>query len=325
MKSIIFNSLIILCLTLFWSCGSEPADTTNNIDTDAIAGGDSDTSANTVAPIAVPRPDCAKAGTMLEGNEFWAENDQKLIRIVATEATKDATLGESHRVLQVYNSSNCELLQTETLPVDVSPDFAYRIAEITYNNDSKILAIQGFKKVYIYNVAEGKLYRSVVPKFINERYAEDAQSGQIKRLEVWENYLIGYAQDLGTFVFDMAKGQPEVLEPFAEFEILEGEKYHSMFLLKSKDNTYQAVLPNYDINTDEFKINPVLPEPLYLSNEINPRYRNNRFQLLREIISDSEKNMIAVDMKTNKRVELPADVSKMQNTKILEWLKKNQQ
>lgn len=323
MKSVFHNLLIVFFLTSLFACGSDTEDTTNNTNPDTEVGAKSDTTAAMPAPAEIQKPACEKVGTMLDGNEFWATDVNKLVRIVATDETKDPNLGESHRVLQVYDGANCELINQKVLPVDISADFAYSIADITYNTDSKMIAIQGFKKVYCYDIMKDKLFRAVEPTFINERFAEDAQSGQIKRLEVWEDYLIGYSQDMGSFVFNIENGQPEVVEPFAEFEILEGERYNSMFLLKSKDNTYQAIVPTYDVNTMEFKVNPILPEPLYISNEINPRYRNNRYQLLREVISETEKNIIAVDMKTGKRVELPADISKQKNTEILDWLKQN--
>lgn len=324
MKSTFHNFLAIFALIGFIACGGDTADTNDNTNPDTEVGSQTDTAAVAMPiPDAVKKPDCPKEGIMLDGNEFWAEDVNKLVRIVATDKTKDPNLGDSHRFLQVYDGENCELLDEKILPVDVSADFAYSIADITYNNKSKIVAIQGFKKIYCYDVLKGKMFQSVEPAFINERYAEDAQSGQIKRLEVWENYLIGYSQDMGSFVFSIEKGQPEVVEPFAEFEILEGERYSSMFLLKSKDNMYQAILPTYDVNTFEFKVNPILPEPMYINSTVNPKYQDNRFQLLKETVSDTEKNVIAVDMKNNQRVELPANVEKMKNTDILEWLKKN--
>jgi hypothetical protein len=323
MKSAFPNFLVVFALLSLFACGGNPADTTDNTNPITDVGANSDTTSSIPVPVEVQKPTCEKIGTMLEGNEFWAQDVNKLVRIVATEETKDPNLGDSHRVLQVYDGMNCQLMNEKILPVDVSADFAYTIADITYNNDSKIIAIQSFKKIYCYDILNDKLFRSVEPKFINERFAEDAQSGQIKRLEVWEDYLIGYAQDLGSFVFSVKDGQPTVVKPFAEFEILEGKHYSSMFLLKSKDNTYQAIVPTYDVNTAEFKVNPMLPEPLYISNTINPRYRNNRYQLLKEVVSDGEKNMIAVDMKTSRRVELPAAISKRKNTEILGWLKAN--
>ena len=317
MKSAFHNLLIIFALTSLFACGSDTTDTADNTNSSTEvgteAGAKSDTTTNIPVPAEIQKPACEKVGTMLDGNEFWAQNINKLVRIVE----------ESHRVLQVYNGVNCELIYQRVLPIDISADYAYSIDDITYNTDSKIIAIQGVKKIYCYDLMQDKLFRAVEPAFLNERFAEDAQSGQIKRLEVWEDYLIGYTQDMGSFVFSLENGQPEVLEPFAEYEVLEGERYNSMFLLKSKDDTYQAIVPTYDLNTMEFKVNPILPEPLYISSKINPRYRNNRFQLLREVISDTEKNIIAVDMKTSERVELPADISEEKNTDILVWLKKN--
>lgn len=323
MKSAFHNLLIVFALTSLFACGSDTTDTADNSNSDIKIGAKSDTTASMPIAAEIQKPACEKVGKMLDGNEFWAQNVNKLVRIAATDETKDANTEESHRVLQVYDGTDCKLIYQKVLPVDMSPDFAYSIADITYNTDSKIIAIQGVKKIYCYDLLQDKLFRAVEPTFLNERFAEDAQSGQIKRLEVWENYLIGYAQDMGSFVFSLENGQPEVVEPFAEYEILEGERYNSMFLLKSKNKTYQAIVPTCDVNTMEFKVNPILPEPLYISSVINPRYRNNRFQLLQEVISDTEKNVIAVDMKTSKRVELPAGISKQKNTEILAWLKGN--
>lgn len=240
---------------------------------------------------------------------------------MANEETEDAELGASHRVLQVIDGNNCELIKKEILPVSVSPDFAYYLAQINYNKGSEVIAICGYKEIFCYDIAAAKLFRSVTPQFMNERYDVDAQSGTIRRLELWEDYLIGYAQDRGSFVFNLRKGQPEKVMPFAEFEILEGEQYHSMFLLESKDNTFQAILPSYDANTREFMVNPIFSEPLYLNFQRNPKYQDNRFQLLVEVISDTEKNIHAVDMKNRTKVELPKEVMSMKNTKIIDWLK----
>ena len=83
----------------------------------------------------------------------------------------------------------------------------------------------------------------------------------------------------------------------AEFEITEGELYHTLFLLPSTYDTYQAILPSFDVNTQKFNINPMFEEPLYINSPVNPRYQNNRFQLLSETISATQKNIIAIDMK----------------------------
>ena len=56
------------------------------------------------------------------------------------------------------------------LPVDVSPDFPYFIiAEITYNNNSQLVAIHGFKLIYIYDVENRSLLPQLQPQYLSER------------------------------------------------------------------------------------------------------------------------------------------------------------
>jgi hypothetical protein len=289
---------------------SEPAD--NQIDTAPIT--------NTTLEV----PKCEVAGTVLDGNVFWAKEANLLVCVAANEETEDAELGDSHRILEIYDGSTCELIEKKILPINVSPDFAYKIADITYNNLNQIVAIVGFNSVYCYNAKTQILSESLTPQFLNERFVEDAQSGRIDHLEVWENYLIGYAQDMGTFVFDLTGNTPKSLEPFAEFEISEGELYNSMFLLKSGENAYQIILPQFDFDSEKLSIESLFKEPKNLDTEMNKRYRNNRFIILKENTTNDQ-TPIAVDMKTMQKVDLPVDILKKKNTEILEWLKAQNQ
>jgi len=313
-------------LTMTLSCGEFATQQDNSNaspgDTSAIADTSAPVSETTPIP---PRQHCEIAGKVLEHNQFWAKEANTLVCVVADKETEDAELGDSHRILEVYDTRTCELVERKVLPVNSSPDFPYYLAKITYNNSSKMVAIRGFDKIYCYDVEDRHLSTPIRPAFLNERYAEDAQSGMIKRLEVWENYLIGYAQDKGVFVFDMANRQrPQALMPFAEFEVLEGERYNSLFLLKSKNDTYQAILPSYNSNKGEFDIHPLFQKPKKMVTQINKRYRNNRFLILKEIRSDGTKRPIAVDMKKMERVLLPEEVASQKNTAIIEWVKRKQ-
>jgi hypothetical protein len=269
-------------------------------------------------------PKCEVAGTVLNGNVFWAKESNLLVCVAANEETKDAELGDSHRVLEIYDGSTCELMEKKVLPINISPDFPYKIADITYNNLNQIVAIVGFNSVYCYNAKTQILSESLTPQFLNERFAEDAQSGMINHIEVWENYLIGYAQDMGTFVFDLSGNTPKNLEPFAEFEISEGELYNSMFLLKSGENAYQIILPQFDFDSEKLSIESLFKEPKNLDTEMNKRYRNNRFIILKEKTT-SDQTPIAVDMKTMQKVDLPVEILKKKNTEILEWFKTQKQ
>lgn len=322
MKNIL-QFLIILNFGLFISCVSEGPTTNNDSTTSDTTEQPSDYQEDTPGVTTSPtKPTCETEGTVLDGNVFWAKEANILVCITAGAETKDEEYGDSHRILEVYNGENCELIEKTILSVNVSPDFPYYIADRSYNQVNQWIAIKGFDKIYCYDAKNQKLSAPLSPKFLNERYAEDAQSGMIKRLEVWEDYLIGYAQDMGVFVFDLSNGEAKSVEPFAEYEIVEGESYHSLFMLQSANNTAQVLFPSYDGN-DNFNINALLDKPRDLVTQMNRRFRDNRFIILKENQADGSQIPIAVDMKNQITVSLPEAVKVMKNTEIIDWLKQN--
>lgn len=261
--------------------------------------------------------DCKTAGQMLEGNAIWLHDIDLWVCIVADSTTYDADYGDSHRVLEVYDTKTCERIERKVLPVNVSPDFAYFLAEITYNHTSRLVAIRGFSTVYIYDGTARKLLPPLKPKYVAERYGEDAQSGMIQRLELWEKYLVGYARDYGAFAFDLNDLQkPKAVLPYAEFKT-EIEEYNALFLLPSASGGMQAIVPVFDMEKDEFIINPLLPEPIPLKTETTRSARNNRYLVLR----DGENSAIAVDMQTCKRIDLPSDIAAQPTQKVLQWIR----
>jgi hypothetical protein len=266
-------------------------------------------------------PDCQLGGKMLEGNRFYSREQNLLIAIVADSSTYDENLGDSHRVLEIYDSRTCERIDRKELPVNVSPDFPYYIAEITYNKAHQLVGIRGFGNIFCYDVESRSLLAPLEPKFKNERYGVDAQSGMIKRLEVWEDYLIGYAQDYGTFAFDLGnKAQPEPVLPFAEFE--SEERFYSLFLLPLDNGNFQAIMPDYDIEADQFAVNPMLTQPAALSTNVSAAARNNRYLVLRQT---SEGNAaVAFDLLRRQRIELPDNVKTQRTQDVLSWIRSNQ-
>ncbi len=312
----------LLLVTLHFSCGSEP--TTSNGEVPQPEGTDTTTTtAEAPTPIAPSRPTCKLVGSTLEGNMFWASSDDRFVVISAEEETKDKDLGESHRILSVYDGQ-CKQLFREVLPVNFSPDYPYYLTDITYNKVSKQVGIRGWYNFYLLDLATLKLSTPLTPKYLNERYAEDAQSGSIKRLELWENYIVGYAASKGPFVFDInAPGQPTPVLPSAEFPIVKGENYSSMFLLKSTngEDTYQALAPDYDYEKEEFSLNVLFESPKRFSTAINKSFRNNRFIILMEKGDGARGTNYAVDMKNRKTVDLPVEVAAKKDTEIIAWLK----
>lgn len=261
---------------------------------------------------------CEIQGELLEENELWLKDHGKLICIIADSSTYDPKFGLSHRIIEVFNTFNCELELKLTLPVNLSPDYAYFLADINYNNESKIVAIKGAKTVYCLDLETKKMLPLLTPSFKGKRENVDANSGNIIRLELWEDFLVGFAQDYGTFVFDLDKnGKAQAILPFAEYK--SGEtNFNSLFLLASNNNKYQAILPQYDWEEETFSINPIFEEPLNISTDIQKSALDNQFIVLRQ---SEEQGALLVDMKARSNRKLPTELLDKPTKDILSWIK----
>ncbi len=267
------------------------------------------------------KPDCQVAGTFLEGNELWLKERNRLLYILADSTTQDQDLGESHRVLAIYNTKDCSLVDRQVLPIDESADFPYYIAEINYNNLSQLVAIKGSRTIYCYDLQREQLLKVLRPNFKNKRLAVDTSAGMINRLEVWENYLIGYADQYGAFVFKLEKGEnPRAILPAAEYALGENN-FSSLFLLTSAGGKYQAIIPSYDYDAEKFKINPLFQVAKTIDANIPSNIQDNRFLILKEKESTIP---IAIDMRAQASVDLPAEMQAAKTKAILEWLQTTQ-
>ncbi len=309
LQKIIFVSFLLICIS---SCReSSPNNTPTNNPPEVKTP-----STTQPIPTITKKKDCEIQRKILEGNQKLVDGKNTLVCIVADEK-------ESHRILEIYNTSTCELIKSEMLPINISPDFPYLIADIIYNKNSHLVAIKGYGAIYCYDVENQKLMDALIPDFLNERIAVDASSGSIKHLEVWENYLIGYATDIGAFVFDLTDtANPKNLLPAAEFDLSEGEgeDFTSLFFLKSQNgkNTYQAISPNYDYDNFKFQINPLFETPKDIEISIPKKDQDNRFIILKL----KDKSVFVVDMETQKNVALPDQIKNKTTQEILKWLKK---
>ena len=266
--------------------------------------------------------DCELAEKMLENNTLWLREQEILVAIVADSTTYDAEYGDGHRVFVAYDTKNCEQIAREVLPINESPDFPYYLAEINYNNLSQLVAIKGFTKVFCFDLGKKQLLPQLEPEYKSERYGSDASAGMIQRLEIWEDYLIGYAQEFGPFAFDLSNtAQPQEVLPFAEYEMPE-QGFASLFLLDMDQEGVQIIMPGFDQGKGEFALNPILDTPKKVSTNIPANARNNRFLVLRE---DNEgRTPIALDLKKHQVMELPADVASKKTQDILNWMKGQQ-
>jgi hypothetical protein len=308
---------IFLVISLLTACGGETSSGTvagedqNSSDTTSMTESDLRT---TDLPVS---HDCTITNDVLEGNQLWVRDANTLIAITADSTTLDEDFGASHRVLEIYNTETCEQIGREVLPVNVSPDFPYFIAEITYNNESDLVGIRGARTIYIYDIANHRLLPPLEPQYLSKRLSEDAQSGNILRLEVWENYLIGFAEDEGTFAFDLDNAEtPKAILPIAEFKTAETE-YIPLFAFSSGDGMTQLTLPAYNRETDEYSINALYPAPQNINTTLAANVRNNRYIVLRK--NDGNKLAIAIDMLNRKLLDVPAEVATQSAQQVLQW------
>jgi hypothetical protein len=323
MNSMRFFSIMLFAVSCFFlvSCGGETT-TTSSSTTDTTETTTDDPSTTDTYDQVDTEPithDCAIKNETLEDNQVWVRERNKLVVITADSSTLDPDYGPSHRVVEVYNTEDCSLISRNVLPINISPDFPYYLAKISYSNATGFVAIKGFGDIILYDLENDKLLSAIKPSFRYERMADDAQSGMIQRVEVWENYLIGFAQDMGSFAFDLSdRANPKAVLAEAEFKAEEG--FSSLFMLPTADNKFQILIPEYNSDEDQFAINPMLEEPKEISNQIVDGARNNRHLVLRE--KNTERTPYAFDLQTQTKVDLPSDVAKKGTKAILDFVKK---
>jgi len=326
---ILQHLLIASSFLAFIGCGgsSDPStttDSTTDVDTTATTT-DTATPEEYAQSRSLPEPEswnCEFPGEVLEDNQVWVQETNSVVAITADSTTYDTDLQTpSYRILTVLDAQTCEVKKREVLPINVSADFPYFLASINYNNTSNLVAIRGFNDFYIYDTRAQELSRPLSPEYKGERYMEDAQSGRILRLEVWEHYLVGYVEDKGAFVYDLTVPQSaKQIMPFSEYQ-MPNSLYSSLFMLESNGNESQALIPSYDFTEREFDINPLFEEPLALNTQVQKSALNNRYLVLRR--QNQERSAVVIDMETQKRIDLPADIATQQTQAILDWVRGN--
>lgn len=266
-------------------------------------------------------PPCPTPGKVLQGNQLYDAESNHWIVIRADSSTYDANLGDSHRILEIYEAGTCNLLFQQVLPINESPDFPYYLSQFIYNKVSRLVGIRGDKLVYFFDLSSNKLSPAMKPKFVQQRYAADAQSGRILHLETWEQYLVGYARDYGAFVFDLRNSaRPMAMLPSMEYQ-LPDDSYSSVFLLPSgQEQLRQVLLPYYDYQQRQFQLNAMLQQPQELSLQNS---RDQRFLLI-DFPQDEQKAKLAVDLKTRKSTELDAQRANQPASQVFEWMKTNE-
>ena len=319
MRSSIFSlGTLLLAVFFLTTCGDVPSTSSSGEQGTEDPTVETPTTDGDETPTIAP-PDCTIDGEVLEGNQLW-NSQLDLLVVIKALPSEDGII--SHRTLEVLDGRSCEVKFTTQLEENISPDYPYYLADIQYNSVHHFVGIQGHSHLYIFDLANDFKMTRLQPEFLQERELADAQSGMLQRLEVWESYLLGYAQDMGTFAFDLDEGtEINPILPFAEWRNTDDGQYHSLFLMASEGGGQQAILPNFDFDEDSFMINPLFQQPQALSTNVQRSARNNRFLILRGEGDASQ--VYPIDMKNRQVVELPQDVAGEGTQRILEWLRRN--
>jgi hypothetical protein len=269
---------------------------------------------------------CVSSGEVLDGNAIHTQRAGLLVCIAADSTLSEESGIPEHRVLEVYNTKdNCKLVDRVMLPQGPSPDYPYYLAEINYNSARQLVGVKGFDQIFCYDLEARKLMDPLTPAYLSERSMMDAQSGQILHLEVWEEYLIGYAQDMGIFVFNLKKeGGPEPLLPVAEYSDSQAG-IQPLFLLPSAGNSFQAILPTYDPNEEALIVYPLFRNPVLMNASAANVQADGQVVILDAVRpSESETGeKVLVDLSTRKLLKLPDALQQSTEGKIVEWWEQN--
>lgn len=308
----IFGSF--LCLL---SCKSEPAPVSSTppkvVDT---------TSRKDSQPtVAIPTShDCVVRGKMMEDNDFWIPKEELWICVVADDITRDQDFGDSYRIFDVYDTKSCRQIKRKVLPVNNSPDFPWYIFQNTYEETNQVVCTSGFEFTFCFDVENRELLPRMKPTFLLPRNALDAQSGMTQSMAIYERYLLGYAQDLGFFAYDLNdKKEVKDFLPVAEYHFKAINQFHSLFLIPMGDK-YQAIIPDFDVNSGEISFLPLLEKPLTVDPTVAKNVRNNRFQIFKDLeLPNGSK--IAFDLQQKIVVNLPSKIATLPVGKVLAYLK----
>lgn len=265
----------------------------------------------------ISKPDCVVKGHILPANQIHLPEKDRIVSILADSTTFDKKFGDSHRKITVHDTKLCEPIIELTLPVNSSPDFPYYLAPTPTSSESNLVLIKGKNTIHCLNVITKEVLPTLSPKFKTTRMAQDAQSGTILQVTQWGNYIIGYAQDMGCFVFQTQEQQaPKLLLPYSEYPISETH-FNSLFLLTTSSNKTQAILPTYDWETNTLSINPLFQEVLNLSSPIKSALNNQYL-----VFKSSKGKVFGVDAKAAKRIDLPKEIQSKKVKEIIDWMKK---
>ncbi len=268
-------------------------------------------------PVAAIYVECKTSNKTLPENILRLPMKNISAFIGANESTNDKDLGESHRVFEVKSGPLCELLFSQTLPVNVSVDFPYYLSEEAANEKLGLIGIRGFHDANVFDINAKKLFSNLKPKFLTKREAADATSGMISHLFFDENFLYGYAVDFGVFAFDMKQNGSPLL-PIAEFAETQ------LFGLNRGNNQVDIMIPivTFDENgTLDLKLKNIFERTVTINPALKFKFQNGKYILFKEKMGASPTNHLVVNMEKKERLNLPKEIAESSIQKVMDYLK----
>ena len=319
--------LYIAFFILFAACASDtavenaPAVTTPTdakVDLEVVQGKDKIDAVQEFTITSFKKLNCKVEGEVLENNQKWIPERDRLIAIVADKSTEDPDFGESHRLVRVYDSEACEVIFKQELPVNVSPDYPYYLMGVD-SMDRRLVGILGTGQFYVYDLDNNLISPALKPQFKGQRYLDDAQSGNILQMETIGRYVVGYSEDIGPFVYNLTiPKSPKQEQPIAEYKVSERD-FSSLFLLKAEEGKQYAILPEYNAENRSFALNTLTEEATPMSSQLTKSGKDTRYVVLRT--TGTKPTAVAVDMQTKKRIALPAAIATKNTQEVLAWVK----
>jgi len=112
---------------------------------------------------------------------------------------------------------------------------------------------------------------------------------------------------------------PKPILSYAEYQLGENS-FNSLFLLPSQSDKYQAILPSFDWEEENFSINPIFKTPLAINPAVQKSALDNDYVVLRK---KNNKEALVIDMKTMKNKTLPSTLLDKNTKEILTWARKH--
>jgi len=246
--------------------------------------GDSQSSPTEASTVSPPRDTCQISVTNLPGNRYTDFIAEEQVVLRAPEGARWQ--------LEVYNLFTCETKAVYPLPPNNSVDYPYYLADLNYNNNTRIVGIRGHREFFVVDLAAQKLGDPIRPVYPKGRLA-DVESGSIQHLEVWEDYLVGTTQDWGPFVFRLDGTSPQAVLPVAEMKDA-SDQYRSLFLIEDNGKKYQAILPSLNLDTGKFQVNPLFGHPIELDPKETVYAKGSPYTRVRE----PNGTYIGIDLRT---------------------------